>query len=200
MANNYPGPYEIEFTLTGWTSPVREHVMRFSVVALSSPAPGSLPTTIDIQKMNGSSAKLNVVADQIWSFYRSVFSTGITVTGYTLWKYVTGTLAKDFISAGTVTTPAGTNAAAPVPAHQSTLTFRSANGGIMKVVVLESVQTGDARITLIPNAAGQWYQRAAAYHLSADNVAIARDDSYPVAALRVASGQNEKIWRKLFRQ
>lgn len=196
---NFPGPYEIEFQLTGWGSPAREHVMRFNVIALGSPPAGTLATAIDIQKMSGATAKLNVVADQIWSFYRLAHSSSISVVGYTLWKYVTGTHAKDFISAGTVTNPTGNTAGAPVIAHQTTLTFRSANGGVMKTLILESLLTGDNRITLIPNPAGTAPQRIAAYHLSGDNVAMARDDSYPIAALRDARGQNEKIWRSVYR-
>lgn len=200
MANNYPGPYEIEFQLAGWTSPIREHVLRFSVVALGAPAPGTLPSAIDIQKMSGATAKLDVVANQIWSFYRISYHTSINVVGYTLWKYVTGTLAKDFVSAGTVTTPAGTSAVAPIAAGQTTLTFRTANGGILKSVLIESSNAGDTRIVLTPNVAGSAPQRIASYIMSGDNVALGRDDSYPVAALRDARGQNEKIWRKIFRQ
>jgi hypothetical protein len=196
---NYPGPYEIEFTLTGWTAPVREHVIRFNVAVLSNPPAGTLPSAIDVQKMGGGTAKLNVVADQIWSFYRQAYSPSVTVTGYTLWKYVTGTLAKDFIAAGTATTPAGTAAGGITIAHQVTLTFRSANGGVMKSVLIESNATGENRVTLLPNSAGNFAQRIAAYHLSADNVALARDDSYPIAALRDSRGQNEKIWRKVYR-
>lgn len=199
MAGNYPGPYEIEFTLTGWNSPSREHVVRFSVAVLSNPPAGTLPTAIDVQKMGGGTAKLNVVADQIWSFLRLNYHSGITVTGYTLWKYVTGTLAKDFIAAGTVSTPTGTSGVAPTVAGQVTLTFRSAGGHVLKVVLIESSNTGDSRITLLPNPAGNSVQRLAGYIMSADNVALARDDTYPVAAMRDSRGQNEKIWRKIWR-
>lgn len=200
MASNLPGPYEIEFTLSGWTNPLREHVLRFSVVALSNPPAGTLPTAIDIQKQGGGTAKLNIVADQIWSFYRLMYPAAITVVGYTLWKFVPGTLAKDFIASGTVTSPTGSGSGSITPAHQVTLTYRSANGGILKNVILETLQTGNTRTTLIPSAAGSATQRIAAYHLSADNVALARDDSFLVAALRDSRGENEKIWRKLFRQ
>ena len=200
MPSNLPGPYEIEFVLSGWTAPIREHVMRFSVVAIGSPVAGTLPTAIDIQKMGGGTAKLDVVANQIWSFFRIVYNTTINVVGYTLWRYVPGTLAKDYIAAGTVTTPAGTSATGAIAAQQVTLTYRSANGGVLKQVMLEPSLAGDARVVLVPNAAGTGIQRIAAYTLSADNVIIARDDSYPVAAMRSSPGQNEKIWRKIYRQ
>jgi hypothetical protein len=139
------------------------------------------------------------VANQIWSFYRANYHTSISAIGYTLWKYVPGTLAKDYVSAGTVTTPLGTSGVAVIIAGQCTLTFRTANGGVLKCVFIEGSSGGDTRATLLPNAAGTATQRIAAYILSADNVALGRDDSYPVAAMRDSRGQNEKIWRKIYR-
>jgi len=200
MAENLPGPYEVEYTLSGWSNPIREHVLRVSVAALGNPAAGTLATAIDIQKMGGGTAKLNVTANQLWEFLRPNYGNSTTCTGYTLWKYVSGTLAKDFISAGTVTNPAGTGGAGTgVVAWQHTQTYRSANGGILKLVLLEGVNSGDSRTTLIPNPAGTALQRLASYVMSADNMVLARDDSYPVAALRQANGQNERIWRKVYR-
>lgn len=195
---NLPGPYEIEYSLVGWTAPVREHVLRISVAAVGTPAVGSLPTAIDIQKMGGSTAKLNVVANQFWEFIRLFYSSSIQCAGYQLWRYVSGTLGKDFISTGAVTNPAA-NAGAGINAQQLTQTYRSANGGILKLVLLEVNQSGDNRIALVPNAAGTASQRLAAYVMSADNVILARDDAYPVNPLRASLGQNEKIWRLINR-
>lgn len=199
MVANMPGPYEIEFELTGWTAPARSHLFRVSVAAVGSPTAGSLPTAIDIQKMGGSTAKLNVVANQIWEFVRLWFTSSIACNNYTLWRYVPGTLAKDFISAGTMTNPAGSAGGSLIPSHQVTLTFRSANGGILKVVLLESTQGGDTRAVLTANPAGTPPQRLASYMMSADNVILARDDAFPVTPLRDSRGQNEKIWRMLNR-
>jgi len=200
MAESLPGPYEIEYNLIGWTAPAREHVLRFSCIALGSPAPGSLPTAIDIQKMGGGTAKLNVVANQAWEFLRQLYGNSCSCNGYTLWKYITGTLAKDFIAAGAVTNTAGTGGAGTgIASHQNTLTFRSAAGSVLKIVLIEGMGAGDTRTILVPNAAGVPQQKLAAYILSADNFALARDDSYPVAAMRDSRGQNEKIWRKINR-
>ena len=196
---NLAGPYEIEFQLTGWTAPVRTHVMRLNVIAVGNPPPGTAVTAIDIQKQGGATAKLNVVANQAWDFLRQAYNTAITCIGYTLWKYVPGTAAKDFISAGTLTNPAGSNASPGVVAWEVVATFRSANGGIMKTVFLESSLTGETRVALVPNGAGNAVQKWAAYVLSADNITIARDDAFIIAPLRDARGQNERIWRKVYR-
>lgn len=195
---NLPGPYEIEFELVGFVNPTRSHFVRVACAALGSPAPGTLPTAIDIQKKGGSTAKLDIVANQYWEFVRLFYSNAIQCSGYQFWRYVTGTFAKDFISSGALTNPACSGAGGQ-NAAQITLTFRSANGGIMKFVLLESNQTGDNRVALIPNAAGTPPQRVAAYMLSADGIQLARDDAYPVNALRDSRGQNERVWREIFR-
>jgi hypothetical protein len=174
--------------------------MRFNVIAVGNPAAGSLATAIDIQKQGGGTAKLNVVANQMWEFLRQAYHTSITCTGYTLWKYVSGTTGKDFVSAASVTNPAGTSATSPTVAWEVIATFRSANGGIMKTVWLEPSLTGENRSTLVANSAGNAIQKWAAYVLSADNVAIARDDAFIVAALRDSRSQNERVWRKIYRQ
>ena len=198
MSANKAGPYEIDFLITGFTAPAREHRFRPSVVALGNPTAGTAATAIDIQKAGGGTAKLNVVANQIWEYIRLFYPSGISCTGYTLWKYVTGTDAKDYISAGTVTNPAGTGAAI-VAAYQVVLTYRSALGGIMKQVLLETNQAAETRTVLVANAAGTPSQKLAAYVMSADNVIFARDDSYPITPLRQSFGQNERVWRLIYR-
>lgn len=195
---NVSGPYQIEFQLVGWTSPTREHVMRFNVIALGSPAPGTAPTLINVQKMGGGTGTLQAVADQLWSFVRLSFPAVVVCAGYTLWRFPDVTEARDFITAGSVATPAGASGSVQV-AQQTTLTFRSANGGILKVVFLESNSSGDARVALVPNTLGSSFQRLAAYMMSADNVALADDDGFPITPLRISQGQNERIWRKINR-
>jgi len=195
---NVSGPYQIEYQLDGWTSPTRSHVMRVNCLAVGSPAVGTPPAGVTMQKMGGGTATLQAVADQLWSFLRLSFPAAVVCSGFTLWHFPGVTEARDFITAGAVATPAGATGSVQ-QAQQTTLTFRSANGGIMKFVFLESNSAGDTRVALIPNAAGSSFQRLAAYVMSADNICIADDDGFPVTALRISQGQNERVWRKLFR-
>lgn len=198
MPVNLPGPYELEFDLTGWTSPNRTHKIRFNVIAVGNPAVGTLPTAITMQKLGGGTGTLASTANQIWEYLRLFWATSISASGYTLWKYVPGTYAKDFITAGTLTNPAA-SASGGTPGHQLTMTFRSGNGGIAKVVLLETNQSGNTRVTLSPNPAGTPPQRLAAYLLSVDSIVIGRDDAFLVSALRDARGENEALFRLLFR-
>lgn len=195
---NVSGPYQIEYQLDGWTTPTRSHVFRTNCLAVGSPAVGTPPASVTIQKMGGGTGSLQAVADQYWSFLRLAFPAGIICSGFTLWHFSGVTEARDFITAGSVATPAGASGSVQVAA-QTTLTYRSANGGIMKQVYLECALAGDQRAALVPNTLGTPFQRMAAYIMSADNIAIADDDGFPVTALRISQGQNERIWRKLFR-
>lgn len=195
---HYPGPYEIEFALGGWTSPERSHVFRVNCIALANPAAGTLPSAISMQKKGGATATLDVVANQIWEYLRGFWNNSIGCEGYTLWKYGASSYAKDFISAGAVTNPLASAGAGGV-AHQLTLTFRSALGNVGKLVLLETNQGGNLSSTLVPNAIGTPAQKLAAYALSGDSVVIARDDSFFVAALRDSRGENERIARKVYR-
>lgn len=196
---NFPGPYELEFTVSmGVVTPAREHKIRINVATVGTPAVGSLLSAVTIQKAGGGTATAQAVADQFWSFIRLAYPATVTCAGVTLWKYVSGTFAKSFVSSGTVASPAGATGSVGV-AMQRTLSFRTANGSVLKLVILEGNVNADTKTVLVPNASGTTDQRIAAYMLSADNAALGRDDSYPVSAMFAAYGQNERIWRKIYR-
>lgn len=197
MANSKIGQYQIEFELVGYTSPVRSHFLHTWVSAQGNPPAGTLPSAIDILLLGGATAKLDVVANALWSYLRLSYNASILANTFTLWKYVTEN-AKDFISTGVVTTPAGAGGTTVI-AGQTTLTFRHSLGGIGKVVLIESTNAGDTQVALVPNAAGTPTQRLAAYLTSASSPMIALDNSFPVAALRDSRGQNERVWREVFR-
>jgi len=197
MANSKVGQYQIEFTLEGYTAPVRSHALRMWVAISGSPAVGTPPASVTVQKLGGATENLQIAADRAWGFFRLAYPTSIASTSYTLWKYVTET-ARDFVTGGTLTTPAGSTGAATV-AGQCTLTFRHALGGIGKLVFLESNMNGNTKIALVPNVSGGTAARIAAYIMSADSPMVALDNAFPVSPLRDARGENEAIWRKVFR-
>jgi hypothetical protein len=150
-----------------------------------------------MQKLGGATADLATVANQAWSYFRLQWAASISATGYSLWKFVTEN-SRDYITGGTLTTPAGTGAGITIAA-QTTLSFRHALGGIGKIVLLESTNTGDTQTALVANGAGSATQRLAAYVMSADGPMVALDNSFPVTPLRDSRGQNEAIWRKVYR-
>lgn len=198
MANSKVGQYRLEYNVLGFDAPVREHVVGVWVAPLTTPASGAAPADIDIQLLGGGSKNLQEVADQLCGFLRRLYSASISIEDFTLWRYATE-FSRDFVSAGTAVPGVGGTSSVNVAAQQ-TLTLRHANGGIGKIVLLESNRGGDERLNLVADAAGDDVQRLAAYLLSADSPMIALDNSFPVAALRDSRGQNESVWRKVYRQ
>lgn len=196
---NFPGPYEFEFSINmGVVTPAREHKLRVNVALVGTPAIGSLLSAITVQCAGGGTKTGQAAVDQFWSFIRLAYPSTVSCSGVVLWKYVPGTFAKDYVASGTVASPAGATGSVGI-AMQRTLSFRTANGSVMKTVILEGNVNADTKTTLVPNSSGTTDQRIAAYILSADNWALGRDDSYPVSAMFAAYGQNERIWRKIYR-
>lgn len=197
MANSRIGQYALEYQLSGFTTPTRSHVVRLWIAPVGSPAIGTPAASITVQKLGGATASLQAVADQAWSYLRLSWSTAIAASGFSLWKYVTEN-SREYISGGTLATPLGTGATVTA-AHQVTLTFRHAGGGIGKIVLLETGNAGDQQTALTANAAGTVNQRIAAYVMSADSPMVALDNTFPITPLRQSFGQNEALWRKLYR-
>lgn len=195
MATNYPGPYEVEYeyVVSGLT-----HKVRFNcVVDGAVPAAGTAPSAINLMTRSGAPRALNTCADEMWGWLRTSFATSVTCAGYTLWRYATpGSGQKTFVTQGSVMTPAGTNGSSLTLSGQHTLSFRSAAGGIMKITLLENGWTSVTRSALIANASGNQEQKIAAYIVSANNWAIARDNGFPIAPTYYTGGQNEAVFKK----
>lgn len=197
MANSRVGQYRLEYELSGFTAPTRTHKLGFWIAPTAPPASGALPSAISIQLLGGGTATLQSVANGLLDFIRPLYPTTVTIGSFNLWKYVTE-YSRDFVSAGTANT-AVVGTGGSVVAQQLTISFRHANGGIGKVVALECNIAGDAKSVLIPNPAGDRVQKLASYLLSTASPMIALDNSFPVAPLFSALGQNESVWRKVYR-
>lgn len=192
MANSKIGQYQLEIDLSGFGAPVNSHKLRCNIMVAGSPAGGTPATAIDVFLRGGTTAKLDVVANQVWSYFRLMYDADITAVGYTLWKWVTNT-ARDFITAGTFTTPLGVASGSPVTNWQVTLTFRSANGGVAKLVFIEPNFGGNQRSALVAVPLGTAVQRIAAFAGSSDSPFMALDNSFLAAPLRDSRGENESI-------
>jgi hypothetical protein len=195
---NLIGPNQIEILYRVPTTPNREHAVRFNTAVQGSPANGLPMASYSLLKKGGGTVTADAAINLLWSFIRQFYPAGATGFQVTLWSVAVGTSARTFMSSMTLTNPAGVNGAAVSPLQQHTLTFRSANGGVQKVVLMESSTAGgETRNTLLSNAAGSPAQKLASYMLSADNVTLAADDAFAIAPLRDLTGQNEHIVKKL---
>lgn len=202
MAINYPGPYEVEFvyrvTIGTVTLP---HYLRVNCAVVGSPAPGTAMSTINVMTKAGTPASLNTSIQTFWNWYRYQLGTTVTVDAPSLFKYTPGTFEKTFIAAyDGAALGNGAGASGIGDSHQMTQSYRTANGGILKLTWLEDTNgTLVNQATLVANAAGSNDQRLAAYMLSSAAWIIARDDSFPVAPLKQSFGQNEAVFRQRHR-
>lgn len=193
---NLPGPYQVDYeyqvdTLT--------HHKRFNCIVIGNPTVPTPVASLQLATKGGGNVSLQTGIDNYWNNARLGYSTTTSILSVTLWRFLPGTLNKDFIASVTVTNPLGNGGGSYSAAHQTTLTFRTAGGSIMKDVFIEDTSGLSTRIVLIPSGAGTYGQRAAAYWLSSEGWAIGADDTYPVSALRSSAGQNEAVFNKRFR-
>jgi len=195
---NLIGPNQIEILYRVPTTPNREHALRFNTVVSGTPANGLPMSSYSLVKKGGGTVAADVAINLLWSFIRQFLNTSATGFSVTLWKVASGTSAKTFMSSMALTTPAGASATAATPYLQSTFSFRSANGGTQKVILLEaSLANQESRATLISNSGGTAAQKLASYMMSADNVTIAADDGFIIAPLRESHGQNEHVVKRV---
>lgn len=197
MSNSRVGQYQLEYMIEGFTAPNRSHALRAYVNPTAPVAIGTAFALIDFQALGGGSVNAVTAANNFWAFIRPMYNNSISSSFVTLWRYVTDT-NREFISAVALTNPLCTGGA-PQVMQQATLTFRTALGGLMKLVILEANQSGNATVPLIANATGNVFQQLAAHIMSASGVVQGIDNSFPVTPLRDSRGQNEKLFRELNR-
>lgn len=197
MANSKIGQYRLEVPLTGFSSPSRAHVAGLWVAPTTTPSPGTLPDDIDIQLLGGGTRTLEEVALDYMERIRVFYDAAVTIAQFTLWRYATEN-QRDFVTSGSVTTTAAAGSGI-TPAHQVTMTFRHALGGVSRHVLLETSFNGNQFNQLIANPAGNQQQQYAAYIMSNISPCIALDNSFPVVPLRFAEEENEYWQGKIYR-
>jgi hypothetical protein len=200
MPVNFPGPYELRFSYS--TTPAGlatfSHIMHLNVDLTSVPAAGTLFSAINAKTKGGVATPTLAAAVEAWlTLIANAWNTTTDFPVVELWKYAAGTFDATFISSYDPTVSAGLSASASLAAIQTIITFRSVEGGIMRLNFMESVtavagsQTFPTNITL--------YNNIAAFCVSSDAWMLARDTSYLVAPIRLLPGQNEQLFKKRFR-
>lgn len=200
MAENFPGPYELRlfYTTTPTGLSPMTHVAHYNIALQEPVVKGTAFSGIVAITGIGGVKDLDDVVTEWSTILRTILSNAAnnTIDFCELWKYTPGTYDAEFYSVMTVGL-AGTSASTPVPAGQNVISFRSAEGGTMKIVILESVVAGSA---IDPSP----YQNANLDTL-ADYVALtpkpflARDTSYPFTRGNHYPSQNEALFRKRYR-
>lgn len=195
MARNFPGPYELEYTLliSG-----RVSLIRYSVNVTNNPPVGAPLSDFLLRLKNTTTRNAQQCANEFWARVRGIYNNSVTCTGVTLWRYQSNSLAKDYMTASTVANPTGLSTQPTNLGGQVIMTFRSGSGGIAKLVFLETPYTSNG-IESYSATATTPHQLVAQYAVSGDSPIIARDNGFLVTGIRILFGQNEAIWRRRYR-
>lgn len=205
MAINYPGPFEIRISYSDANiSPVIEHVSRFNIALVGVPAQGDVFSNYDIKDIDGdTTVALDTFVEAFLAKFNKLFSNNMDVGDVELWKYPTAqSFDSVFWSSYTPTANAGTGVGSGVPAGQAYYSFRTQEGGNMKVSLMEGIRAAGSSITYGNMTADE--KALVDFVLSGNTttfsaVFLGRDTSYPFSFNRLFPGQNEALFKKRYR-
>lgn len=190
MALNFPGPYEVRifYTVTTLT-----HEQRLNVRLNADPVVGTPFNEIEVLLRGDVVSDLQTEVDDWMTAIRPLFNNTTTIfTHAELWKYVPDSFAADFVSAHTINLP-GNIATATQFSSQLIQTFRTTEGGIMKVSFMETIVAPAPSVAgIAPGAVGT----PQSFVIAANTPWLARDTSYPFVAIASHPGQNEAVFKK----
>lgn len=194
MAINYPGPFEVRLFYTVNTL---QHEQRLNLALSSPPSPGDLFSAITAVYGDTTTDTLdNAVDDWVGIMRPLINSAGGTFDFAELWEYEPESFEANFVSSYSIGL-AATGGGSVVTAGQMIFVFRTREGGIMKINVLEGNRATGVPLTfggLSPNE-----QLLVTAITSGATPWMGRDTSYPFSFSRAFPGQNEAIFKKRFR-
>src|SRR5574342_603528 len=197
MAINYPGPFDVRINyLTNEPSQVAQHQIRVSCDCPLVCNPGDAFTAwFPVNKAGSNVINLDTKVNDFLVELKKHFISAVTFQNAELWEYTPGTFDAAFRSTKAIGA-AGTGTGTTRDGGQVIWTWRTANGGILKLDLRGSLNAAGVRVAL--PGTGDVAARNT-YMLASTTPWIARDGSFPVAGLFFAPGQNENAFKKLYR-
>ena len=175
------------------------HELSFQCSAIGTPEGGTAPIDVTLRTRNGTGRTLADAAASFWTKAHLFIPADASVGQYYLYRTEAGTDKRFFISAGPLSEePDG---GLHGPARQMTMTFRSANSGIMRLVVLEVNNATDTLVPLAAHIASPDPATAlAGWIVDPDSPVLATDASWIVAPMSIAFTQNENTYQARYRK
>lgn len=201
MAINYPGPYELRlfYTTTPTSLTPIQHVAKYNIGLTAVPTPGTAFSLLTVVARGGVPQTLQSYVDAWVALLRPIISSGAnnSVDFCELWSYAPGTFNASFVSVYAIGL-AGTSGGVSIAANENILTFRSLEGGILRMHFEEftAVAQGPRDTPPIGNAS---YEAIRNFVEGTTNAFLARDTSFPFATIALFPGQNEAIFKKRYR-
>lgn len=195
MAANYPGPYELRIF---YTTMELTHVQKLNIDFDSPPSPGDLFSSMDVVTIANQLPTLETYVDAYAALVAALLDDGVsTIDRAELWEYEPLSYDATFISAYDIAI-AGTDEVQTIKqAGEYILTFRTTEGGIMRMHFLEMTEGKGPSKTYaeLPTP----YQDIVDFVLGDGGGFLARDTSFPIAFIKGHPGENEAIFRKRWR-
>lgn len=193
MALNFPGPYQADIFYSCVVDGVpMDHVMKLNVDCEGPLTPGQDFSTINfVTRDAGLTPGYAAILDWV-DLAKAFYATTSVFSRCELWSVAPESFDRTFISAADIG-EAGTHPQITSAAGQLIYTFRSAEGGVMRINFMETVvglgvtsnlPVGDPNFDAVPlfvNSDANWI--------------LARDTSYPIAAIHMLPGKNERLFK-----
>lgn len=201
MTLNFPGPYEIRlfYTTTPTSQVPIQHVAKYNIDLTAVPTPGTTFNLLTVVARGGVPQTLQAYVDAWVALLRPLISSAAnnSVDFAELWQYTPGTFEASFVSVYAIGL-AGTSGGSPILAGENILTFRSLEGGILRMHFEEFTAVAQqARDT--PPIANANYEAIRVFVEGTTNAWLARDTSYPFACIALYPGQNEALFKRRLR-
>lgn len=200
MAINFPGPYEVRiyYTVSFPTLGAVVHVQRLNCDLETPGSPGDTFGDLDVILRNGSTIALNTQLTNWINLIKPFFRDAETTFDYAeLWKYEPLSFEADFISTQTIGVTGSITTGSQVAASQCIWSFRTLEGGTMKISLMESLLAPGARLGY--GLQSSLSQALVDYILGPSNGWLARDTSFPFSHIAQFPGQNEAVFKKRYR-
>jgi hypothetical protein len=195
MALNFPGPYGLRLF---YTVDSLAHKAEYNIDLVSSPDVGTPFDEIFAVSRGAGDYRLDNLVDDWIGVIDNLFSAADSTFDYVeLWRYVPDSFETVYISTYSIGV-AGASPSAHTGASQRVFTFRTTEGGIMRVMLLETPFGSIPGITPYGDLTGS-NQALMDFVVSGANCFLGRDTSYPIVPLRLLTGQNEKTFRQRYR-
>lgn len=199
MVANFPGPDEVEllYAVNNAVGGNIIHRQRLNMELDIDYTPGTAVSSMSVLRRGGTTLPLSTAIDAWVALLRPLYNTGdVNFIGANIWRYTPLSYERTFLNSYNVGL-AGSGATATSLAHQDTITFKTLEGGEMRIVLLETILTTFG-VDNFPFANAP-IQAIATFVTGTGNWILGRDTSYPIAVFNHLLGQNEKTFNQRYR-
>jgi len=193
MATNYPGPHEfrIYYGVASYT-----HVMRLNCNVIDVGAGFATLADLTLQQRQGT-VQADTALEAFVDLLKPLYPSTNAVFQYAeLYQYEPESFESAFLLTHDLSV-AGTAGGSYSPASQVIFVFRTDEGGVMRLSPMNSVKAPGQLVQY--SALGVPEKAIVDFIISDNNWILGRDTSYPRTFKSMYPGQNEALWKKIYR-